>query len=231
VYRKSLLVLAFGLCFGALNLSAADLTTNQSTALAGPTKAPTNSAAAILSMDLLDNQRKLGVGDIVSYRVIEDREDAKQLRVAESGELDIPYLGRFAASNKTCRGLAEALKSELERDLYYTATVIVALDLQNREREKEPLGKVWVIGQVRQPGSQNIPRDEPFTVSNAILAAGGFGDFANRKKVKLTRKRPGQKDATYTIDVTDIWENGKSQYDLKVEPGDSIFVPQRLINF
>jgi len=182
-------------------------------------------------MDLLDNQRKLGVGDIVSYRVIEDREDPKQLRVAESGELDIPYLGRFAASNKTCRGLAEELKDALERELYYKATVIVALDLQNREREKEPLGKVWVIGQVRQPGAQNIPRDEPFTVSNAILAAGGFGDFANRKKVKLTRKRPGQKDATFTIDVTDIWENGKSQYDLKVEPGDSIFVPQRLINF
>jgi polysaccharide biosynthesis/export protein len=220
----------FALCGAMLTVSAAESQTNQSPA-AAPAKAASNSAAAILSMDLLDGQRKLGIGDVVSYRVIEDREDPKQLRVAESGELDIPYLGRFAASNKTCRVLAGELKDALEQELYYKATVIVALDLQNREREKEPLGKVYVIGQVRQPGAQNVPRDEPFTVGNAILAAGGFSDFANRKKVKLTRKRPGQKDASFTVDVTDVWENGKSQYDLKVEPGDSIFVPARLINF
>jgi polysaccharide biosynthesis/export protein len=219
------------LCVGVLAISAAGAATNQGTAAVRGPKGSTNSAAAILSMHLLDNQRKLGVGDIVSYRVIEDREDPKQLRVTESGDLDIPYLGRFGASNKTCRVLAEELKEELERELYYKATVIVALDLQNREREREPLGKVWVIGQVRQPGPQNIPRDEPFTVGNAILSAGGFSDFANRKRVKLTRKRPGLKDAIFTIDVAGVWENGKSEYDMKVEPGDSIFVPQRLINF
>lgn len=190
-------------------------------------------ASAIVSMDLLDDKRKLGIGDLVSYRVIEDREDAKPLRVAESGDVDIPYLGRFSATNKTCKQLAGELKKVLETDLYFTATVIVALDLQDKVREKESPGKVDVIGQVRGARSIPIPGDEPFTVSKAILAAGGFSDFANRRKVKLTRKpaEVGRKPLTFTIDVTEIWEKGKSQYDLSVEPGDTIFVPARLVNF
>jgi polysaccharide biosynthesis/export protein len=188
-------------------------------------------ASAILSMDLLDDEAVLGIGDIVSYRVIEDKEDAKQLRIAESGELDIPYLGRFAAARKTCKVLAEELKKALEKELYIKATVIVALDLQDKAREKESIGKVYVIGQVRAAGAQDIPGDQEFTVSKAILAAGGFGDFANRKRVKLSRKREGEKDATFTIDVTEVWEKGKTERDFPVEPGDTIFVPKRLINF
>jgi polysaccharide biosynthesis/export protein len=231
MYTGHIVALTLALCAGNVKAAGLDSKTNASVPPVEAAKGLSNSAAAIVSMDLLDTKARIGIGDIVSYRVIEDREDPKQLRVAESGEVDIPYLGRFAMANKTCKAVAEELKVALEKELYYKATVIVALDLQNKEREKEPLGKVYVIGQVRQAGPQNIPRDETFTVGKAILAAGGFGDFANRRKVKLTRKRPGQKDATYTVDVSEVWEKGRSEYDLPVEPGDTVFVPARLINF
>jgi hypothetical protein len=33
------------------------------------------------------------------------------------------------------------------------------------------------------------------------------------------------------VDVAEILERGKTEKDLKLEPGDLIFVPSRLINF
>ena len=75
--------------------------------------------------------------------------------------------------------------------------------------------------------------DEDFSVSRAILKAGGFSDFADRKHVKITRKKsPTDRDnQVIIVDVTEIWEKGKTEKDVKLEPGDLLFIPARLVNF
>jgi polysaccharide export outer membrane protein len=194
-----------------------------------PASAPvTTNANLYVSMDALDDTQRIGVGDRLSFRVIEDKEDSKLLAVADSGELEIPYLGRVKAADKTCKELAREIKTALEKDLYYKATVIVAVDQLNKKR-----GNVYLVGQIRTPGPQDIPSDEVFTLSKALLRAGGFGDFADKKHIKLTRKPgPGQSDnKIFVVDVAEILERGKTEKDLKLEPGDLIFVPSRLINF
>jgi polysaccharide export outer membrane protein len=194
-----------------------------------PALAPvTTNANLYVSMEALDDTQRIGVGDRLSFRVIEDKEDSKLLAVADSGELEIPYLGRVKAADKTCKELAREIKTALEKDLYYKATVIVAVDQLNKKR-----GNVYLVGQIRTPGPQDIPSDEVFTLSKALLRAGGFGDFADKKHIKLTRKPgPGQSDnKIFVVDVAEILERGKTEKDLKLEPGDLIFVPSRLINF
>src|SRR5205085_9052546 len=110
------------------------------------------------------------------------RDLPKGLVVADSGELDVPYVGRVAASDKTCRQLADELKAQLEKEFYYRATVIIALDVANKF-----LGRIYVWGQVKNQGPIDIAVNENLTAGKAILRAGGFGDFANKKKVKLVR--------------------------------------------
>jgi polysaccharide export outer membrane protein len=94
-------------------------------------------------------------------------------------------------------------------------------------------GKVYLVGPVRAPGPQEIPSDEVLTLSKAILRAGGFGDFADKKNVKVTRKgeHPGDPDTNYVVNVTEILEKGKRNLDLPLEPGDLIYVPERTIRF
>jgi protein involved in polysaccharide export with SLBB domain len=75
-------------------------------------------------------------------------------------------------------------------------------------------------------GPQEIPPDESYTVSKAIIRAGGFGDFANKRKVKLTRKT-GQES---TVDLKRVIEEGHTDEDFDLQPDDQIYVPQRLIN-
>jgi polysaccharide export outer membrane protein len=174
-------------------------------------------------MSALDEKKKLGSNDYVSFRVVEDRDnDSQRLRVSDNGELEVPYIGPIPAEGKTCKELAYNIKAALEREYYYHATVILALD---RVSEKSR-GKVYVYGSVRAQGPQEIPTDESYTVSKAVIRAGGFGDFANKRKVKVTRKN-GQ---DFTIDLKAVIEEGKSDKDRVLQPDDQIYVPQRLIN-
>src|SRR4030095_2274831 len=175
------------------------------------------------SMTVLDDKKRLGPNDYVSFRVVEDRDNESQhLRVNDNGELEVPYIGLVPASGKSCKELAYNVKAALEREYYYHATVIIAVD---RVSEKSR-GKIYVYGSVKGQGPQEIPADESYTVSKAIIRAGGFGDFANKRKVKVTRKN-GQ---DFTIDLKRVIEEGRTDEDMVLQPDDQIYVPQRLIN-
>jgi len=208
--------------------NAALAATTQSTNTANLVQGTNTVASASTNvMDTLDDKHKLAIGDRLSFRIVEDEEDPKELSVTDSGDVEIPpYLGRFPAEGKTCKQLAFELKKELEKEYYYQATVVVAVDLMTKSR-----GKVYLVGPVRNPGPQDIPSDEVFTLSKAILRAGGFGDFADKKDVKVTRKDEAGNDKTFTVNVADILEKGKTEGDMTLQPGDFIYVPERSIRF
>src|SRR5947208_13683072 len=58
------------------------------------------------SMEVLDDKKKLGPNDFVSFRVVEDRDtDSQRLRVSDSADLAAPYVGLAPAHGKTCKEL------------------------------------------------------------------------------------------------------------------------------
>jgi protein involved in polysaccharide export with SLBB domain len=185
---------------------------------------PASGVENTTSMEVLDDKRPLRVGDRLSMRVVEDRKSPTPLVVTDSGEVEVPLIGRVMAKGKTCKQLAYSIKGPLERDYYYKATVIIGLDVEGRVSP----GRVYVTGQVHSQGPIEIPPDETFTVSRAILKAGGFADFANKRKVKLVRKNSSE---TIIVDVDMIVRKGRFDKDPAVEPEDTIIVPERLINF
>ena len=188
---------------------------------------PGTSASTVLrtnSMSGLDDKKRLGSDDFVSFRVVEDRDgESQHLRVNDNGELEVPYVGLVPASGKTCRELAYNIKSALEREYYYHATVILAVDKVSEKSR----GKVYVYGAVKGQGPQDIPTDETYTVSKAVIRAGGFGDFADKRKVKVTRKN-GQ---DLVVDLKRVIEQGHAEDDVVLQPDDQIYVAQRLVNF
>ena len=185
-------------------------------------------AGPLASMDALDDKHKLAIGDLLSFRIVEDEEAPKPLIVTDSGELEVPYIGRYPAVNRTCQQLARDIKAELEKKHYYQATVIIAVDVMAKKR-----GRVYLTGAVRAPGPQDMPSDEDLTLSKAVLRAGGCTEFADKRHVKVTRKAgAGPSDnKTIVVDVSQILEKGKLQYDLPLEPDDLIFIPDRLFRF
>jgi protein involved in polysaccharide export with SLBB domain len=189
----------------------------------------TNAVATAVSPSgyVADDKYKLRVGDRISFQILEDRDVPRSLVVADSGELDAPYVGRVAAADKTCKQLADELKARLEKEYYYRATVIIALDAANKL-----LGRIYVWGQVRNQGPIDIGVNENLTAGKAILRAGGFADFANQKRVKVIRSGAnGAPKQTFELNMVDILERGKTEKDMVLQPDDFIIVPSRLINF
>src|SRR6266446_3931264 len=129
-----------------------------------------------------DDKYTLRVSDKISLQILEDRDPPKSLVIADSGELDAPYVGRVAAADKTCKQLADELKTLLEKDYYYRATVIIAVDVFNKI-----LGRIYVYGQIKQSGPLDMAVNENLSVRQAILRAGGFGEFADEKHVQVIR--------------------------------------------
>ena len=116
----------------------------------------------------------------------------------------------------------------MEKEYYYRATVVIALDQANKL-----LGRVYIWGQVRTQGPIDLLVNERLTVGKAILRAGGFADFANKKKVKVVREGGGggESKQTFELNMVDILERGETEKDVVLQPDDLIIVPSRLISF
>ena len=191
------------------------------------------SSSALAGGYMQDATYKLRAGDVVSFQIREDLvwnpgDVPKNLTVTDSGELDVPYIGRILVVDKTCPQLADELKTALEKDYYNKATVVLSLNIANRVA-----GRVYIWGQVRSQGPQDMQLNENLTAGQAILRAGGFADFANKTKVKVVRGSAGShgEKKTFDLDMQQILEKGKTEEDIVLQPGDFIIVPSRLVNF
>ncbi|MGD0744374.1 MAG: polysaccharide biosynthesis/export family protein [Verrucomicrobiota bacterium] len=236
---NSLFVLLAGVWTVSAQLPVPMLPLNQS-----PIATPTSPAAAptphappavavpgLLNGYVPDNTYILRVGDTISFRILEDRiwnpQNAPQsLVVVDSGEVDVPYIGRVGAVGKTSKQLAAEIKTALEKDYYQQATVVLSLNVAT-----PILGRVYIWGQVRNQGSLDMTVNENLTAGKAILRAGGFADFANKRKVKVVHTDAGGKSQTSELDMQQILEDGKIDKDIVLQPNDLIIVPSRLVNF
>ena len=200
---------------------------------APPAASPATNTAFV-TMDTLDNKHKLGIGDKLTFRVVEDQQDPtekmepKSMTLGDRGDVEVPYIGPFPAVGKTCKQLAREIKTELEKKYYYQATVLISLESLSKST-----GKVYVMGEVHQTGPVEMPGDEALTVGKAILRAGGFNTYSDKRHVKVTRGGNGSnlKAQTLVVNVADVLEKGKADLDLTLESGDVIYVPSRMINF
>lgn len=195
------------------------------------------SAAKINSMEVLDDSRSLQAGDRISLRIVEDRDRVQSLLIQDSGDIQAPHMGLVKAAGKTCKQVAFYMKKELEKHYFQQATVIIALEAvkQTQHYGNYPgmsfaPGDFFVVyGQVARQGKYELTADEELTVSQAILRAGGFSQFANTKNVRLIRRTPsGNKSIRLNLD--DVMRKGRLEKDILMRRNDVIIIDEKLIN-
>jgi len=170
-------------------------------------------------------------GDKLSYRVTEDRDEAKILPVFATGEIEVPYLGRMTVAGKTITQSAADIKSLLEKELYFQATVRLTVE--------EPIARVvamkpktiTISGSVRAPGQYDMPIGEKCMLSRMILKAGGLTPFANGRKIRIIRMGKDGKTQVIIADVLAVLKDGKIDKDVELMPDDLIIVNDKLLNF
>lgn len=183
---------------------------------------------------------RIGPGDKLNFRVQEDQGHVPAiLLVSPAGEVEVPYVGRVMVGGLSLKEAGQKLKKLLEKDFYFQATVLLALEdlapkLVGPGGATQPgikAKQIRVMGAVKIQGVQDMPDDEPYMISQAIIKAGGFTSFGDGRRVRITRKNAeGKVEHTY-VNVDAIIKDGEIDKDVELKDDDLIYVKEKIWTF
>jgi polysaccharide export outer membrane protein len=167
----------------------------------------------------------VGPTDVLELQVYGfDDMSRSALPVDADGTVDVPYLGRIAASGKTTRQLQE----DLERR-YVQAKMLTNPNISVTVREFRSQS-VWVLGAVNSPMGVRLKGN--LLLMAAIAAAGGFAREAGTK-IQIFSAPPGQSKAgpVTTAGRKPDLEVTREDYDagranIRLKDGDTVVVPR-----
>jgi polysaccharide export outer membrane protein len=156
---------------------------------------------------------RLVAGDKLRIEVYKEPQLSQSLQIRPDGKITLPLVGDVPAAGVTPRELTITLTDRLREFVTAPAvTVIVAETVP-------PL--IYVMGEVLRPGA--VPITAPMTVVQALAIAGGFKDFANPKKIRILRPRPGGTVETIDFDYREAI--ARPDGPVLLRPGDTVIVP------
>jgi len=135
----------------------------------------------------------------------------RQLKVGPDGRISLPLLGHVMAADRTL--------SQLEDDISTGyATQLRRPEVEVTLRLAGPL-KVWVDGEVRNPGVFDMPGD--IDAYQAVIMAGGALPSAKTQQAALIRRGPGNVRMMRVVDLRP--RRGEV---VALRRGDIIFLPR-----
>jgi len=160
------------------------------------------------------------VDDVVDVNVWGNEQLSVQVPVRPDGRITIPLLGDVEVAGKTAEEVAALITEGLKKDIRSPSVTVTMASLQS----KEYLRRVRVTGAVANPVSLNYRQG--MTVLDAILEAGGLGEFASGNKAVLIRRHEG-KTVSVPLRLEDMLVRGRVKGNHVLIPGDIISVPER----
>lgn len=159
----------------------------------------------------VSNDYILGTGDRISLSIWGSVEANLELEVNQNGDLVVPKVGTIHVAGVSYGQLPGVLKGQIGqylKDFHLSVTM-------NRLR----LVKVYVVGQVKAPGDYSVPGLS--TVLNVLTAAGGPTKNGSLRSIVV--KRDGK--VVETVDLYDFFLKGDKSKDIRLLPGDTMYVP------
>lgn len=162
----------------------------------------------------------LGVGDVIAVNVWGESNAGlnTEATIRPDGTITMPLVGDIRAAGETTSTLKNIIKRQLANYVKLEGTeVTVALKAWRSYR-------FTVQGEVVRTGVYNS--DQYVTVADAIALAGGPTRFAKRSSIVLRRVDPKTHEARrIPLDYDDLASGKRSDMNIYVLPGDSIYVP------
>ena len=170
---------------------------------------------------------KITLTDLLRVDIYQEDDLRTISRVDAKGRINLPLVGEVQVVGLTVSDAQKAVENAY-RDGRYLRTPQVTINV-----EAYAPREVSIQGQVRSPGRYPLPIETSMTVLELVTRAGGFTDTAKGTAVSVTRVTPDGKKQVFTIDVDSLLK-GKSganinDNSLMLEPGDIVFVPERII--
>jgi len=153
----------------------------------------------------------LGSGDRIALTLWGSIEGTYELEVNRSGEITLPRVGTVKVAGVSFGQLPSLLNGQLAKvfkDFQFTLTM-----------GKLRLIKVYVVGEVQAPGDYSI--SSLSTLINALAAAGGPTKNGSLRAIAIRR----DSRVIETVDLYEFFLKGDKSRDIRLQPGDIVFVP------
>lgn len=150
---------------------------------------------------------------MVQVQVFEERNVPGTYAIGPDGRISMPLIGTFRAVGMNIPQLTELITQKLQDQGGILDPVVNVQLLRSNSKQ------YTLIGGLGRTGPVPLLRDT--TVLDAIAAAGGFKDFANKKDVQIRR---GTK--TFHFNYNEVLKGKNLSQNIPIEDGDLIIVKE-----
>ena len=153
----------------------------------------------------------LGPGDTVRVQLFGNVNGIYEFEVSRDGVLNLPEIGPITVAGLPFSEFRQDLHERVREMLIGTQVSVTMGQLRTI--------RVFVLGDVKQPGSYVV--SGLATMSSALYQGGGISKIGTLRDVQL--KRNGR--VASRLDLYELLLNGDTSSDMRLQPGDVIFVP------
>ena len=160
---------------------------------------------------------KIQPGDLIDIIVFKEADMSRTLRISGNGTVTFPLAGNLKLSDLSVPDAESFLALKLADFIKSPQVSIFIKEYSNKQ--------IYVLGEVKKPGSISLPVERKLTVLEAITLAGGFTDIAAPDRTRVLRNANGQ-NQNIEVKISRITKEGDKNADIFLEPNDTVFVPQ-----
>jgi polysaccharide biosynthesis/export protein len=155
----------------------------------------------------------IGSSDELTVTVWKEPTLSGNILVRPDGMITMSLIGDVQATGLTPLQLADQIAAKLKKYIQDPNVSVVVGSIHSK--------MIYLLGEVGKKGP--IEMTSGMTLLDAIASAGGLTDYANAKKIYILRDQAG-KHERIPVHYKEALK-GDSQFNLILEPGDTIVVP------
>lgn len=152
----------------------------------------------------------IGAEDVLAIKVWREPDFSSNYGVRPDGKITIPLVGDLQAAGLTPQRLSEQLEQALSEYINKPDVTVTIQQVNSK--------KFFLTGEVYRPGE--YPLVTPTRIFDALSNAGGFRDFANKKKIILIRG-----NERYRFNYQEVLKGKNLGQNIFLENGDTLVVP------
>lgn len=173
----------------------------------------------------------LSANDLIRVEVYREAELGTSTRVDQDGTVFLPLIETVKIGGRTVAEAREIVRRLYEdKDFLRAAQVTITVVESGRTNVapvlKPKAERFMIFGEVKKPGSIEIPEGEKLDIVRAIAMADGFTALAKKTSVTVNRKWNGKQEK-FDVDVQSLIRDPNAK-PFEIKPGDVVEVRQTI---
>ena len=144
------------------------------------------------------------------------RGQSKIAPVSPDGRISFPIIGGMQVQGFTVAQVEKLINEKYGEQVRNLNITLILLEIHHP--------KLYVLGEVERPGAYDIASVP--NIMNALTLAGGFRRSGELEEIAVFRNEGLERPISFRVDIKTALKTGVSLANVKLKPGDIIYVPK-----